>query len=68
MAFLLDVSSFCNAGARQNGFVVNDTVTLKFALNMLNHEIQKLPQDYIDLPDFAEQKPVLYLITKNVGF
>ncbi len=68
MAFLPDVSSFCNAGARLNDLVINDTATLKFALNVLDHEIQKLLQDYIDLPDFAEHKPILYLITKNVGF
>ncbi len=58
VAFLPDDSSFCNTGARLNGFVVNDSATLKFAL----------PQDNIAGPDFAEQKPVLYLITKNVGF
>ncbi len=68
VAFLPDVSSFCSTGARLNGYVVNDTVTLKFALDLLDHEIQKLPQDYIDYPDFAEHKPVLYVITKNVGF
>ncbi len=37
VAFLPDVSSFCNTGARLNGFVVNDSATLKFALNLLNH-------------------------------
>ncbi len=68
MAFLPDFASFANAGAQLNGFVVNDTASLKFALYVLDHEIQKLPQDYIDNPDFAEHKPVLYLITKNVGF
>ncbi len=68
MAFLPDVDSFANAGARLNGFVINDTASLKFALDLLDHEIQQLLQDYIDRPDFAEHKPVLYLITKNVGF
>ncbi len=68
MAYLPDVESFTNAGARLNGFIVNDTASLKFALDVLNHEIQNLPQDYIDHPDFAKHKPCLYLITKNVGF
>ncbi len=68
VAFLPDVSSFCNTGARLNGFIVNDSVTLRFALDLLNHEVHQLPQDNIDPPDFAERKPVLYVITKNMGF
>ncbi len=68
VAFLPDIASFANAGVQFNSFVVNDTASLKFALDVLDHEIQKLLQDYIDNPDFAEHKPALYLITKNVGF
>ncbi len=68
VAFLLDVSSFCNTGARLNGFVVNDSATLRFVLDLLDHKVHQLPQDYIDRHDFAERKPVLYLIMKNVGF
>ncbi len=68
MAFLPDVESFANAGVRLDGFVVNGTASLKFTLDVLDHEIQNLPQDYIDCPDFAKHKPCLYLITKNVGF
>ncbi len=29
VAFLLDVFSFCNTGVRQNGFVVNDSMTFE---------------------------------------
>ncbi len=68
VAFLPDVESFTNAEQRLNGFVINDTVSLRFALDVLDHEIQNLPQDYIDRPDFGDHKPCLYLITKNVGF
>ncbi len=68
VAFLPDVESFANVGQRLNGFIVNDMASLKFALDVLDHEIQNLPQDYIDHPDFAERKPCLYLITKHVGF
>ncbi len=67
MAFLPDVDSFANAGQRLNGFVINDTASLKFTLDVLDHEIQQLPQDYMDWPDFGDHKPCLYLITKNVG-
>ncbi len=35
---------------------------------MLDREIQQVPQDYIDCPDFGEHKPCLYVVTKNVGF
>ncbi len=35
---------------------------------MLDVEIQQLPQDFIDRPDFGDHKPCLYLVTKNVGF
>ncbi len=36
--------------------------------SILDHEIQLVPQDYIDSPDFADHKPCLYVVTKNVGF
>ncbi len=68
VAFLPNVSSFCNTGARLNGFVVNNSATLHFVLDWLDHEVHQLPQDNIAGPDFAEWKPVLYLIMKNVGF
>ncbi len=68
VAFLPDISSFCNSGARLNGFVINDSMTLKFALDLLDHEVHQLPQDYIAGPDFSDQKPALYLIRKNAGF
>ncbi len=68
VAFLPDVNSFANAGQRLNGFVVNDKASLTFALNLLDHEIHQLPQDYVDRPDFDDHKPCLYLVTKNVGF
>ncbi len=40
VAFLPDVSSFCNAGARLNGFAVNDSATLMYALDLLDQEVQ----------------------------
>ncbi len=68
VAFLPDVESFANAGQQLNGFVINDRVSLIFALNLLDLKIQQVPQDYIDQPDFGDHKPCLYLVTKNVGF
>ncbi len=68
VAFLPDVESFANAGQWLNGHVINDRASLTFALNVLDHEIQLVPQDYIDCPDFADHKPCLYVVTKNVGF
>ncbi len=68
MAFLPDIDSFANAGQRLNGFVINDKASLTFVLNLLDHEIHQLPQDYIDRPDIEDHKPCLYLVTKNVGF
>ncbi len=47
VAFLPDISSFCNSGARLNSFVVNDSATLMFVLDLLDHEVHQLPQDYI---------------------
>ncbi len=54
VAFLPDVLSFCNTGVRLNGFVINDSTTLKFALDLLDHVVHQLPQDYIAGPDFAD--------------
>ncbi len=68
VAFLPGVGSFANAGERLNGYVINDRASLGFALDLLDKEIQQVPQDYIDCPDFGEHKPCLYVITKNVGF
>ncbi len=66
-AFLPDVDSFANAGQQLNGFVVNDKASLIFALNLLDHEIHQLPQDYIDRPDFGDHKPCLHLVAKKCG-
>ncbi len=68
VAFLPDVNSFANAGRRLNGYAVNDRAGLVFTLNVLDQEVQQVPQDYIDCPDFGEHKPCLYVVTKNVGF
>ncbi len=54
VAFLPDVLSICNTGARLNSCVVNDSMTLKFALDLLDQEVHQLPQDNVAGPDFAE--------------
>ncbi len=68
VALLPDVESFANAGQQLTGYVINDRASLIFTLNVLDHEIQQVPQDYIDCPDFGDHKSCLYGVTKNVGF